>query len=45
VYTEHNRREVLWASVLDPDERTTFIRLLGKLLAAAPQLAVRRRHD
>ncbi len=45
VYAQHNRREALWASVLTPDERETVTRVLAKILAAAPTLDVRRRHD
>lgn len=43
VYAEHNRREQLWASVLNPDEVATVTRILEKILAAAPKLDVRRR--
>ena len=44
-YEEHNRREQLWASVLEPEELAAVTRALGKILAAAPGLDVRRHHD
>jgi DNA-binding MarR family transcriptional regulator len=44
-YAEHNRREQLWASVLEPEELAIVTRALGKILAAAPHLDVRRHHD
>lgn len=37
VFTEHNLREADWASALEPDERDTMIRLLGKLADAGQQ--------
>jgi len=37
VFTEHNLRESDWASALEPDERDTMIRLLGKLADAGQQ--------
>jgi DNA-binding MarR family transcriptional regulator len=37
VFREHNLREADWAATLDPDERDTLIRLLGKLANAAQQ--------
>lgn len=36
-FREHNARETAWASVLDPDERATLTRLLGKIADAADQ--------
>ena len=36
-YREHNRREGEWASALDPAERQTLLRLLGKLAIAGHQ--------
>ena len=37
VFREHNLRESDWAATLDPDERDTMIRLLGKLAHAGQQ--------
>ena len=37
VFREHNLRESDWAAMLDPDERDTMIRLLGKLAHAGQQ--------
>lgn len=42
-FRDHNAREADWASALDPDERTTLTRLLGKLADAADQPWVSRR--
>lgn len=36
-FRDHNAREADWASALDPDERATLTRLLGKLADAADQ--------
>lgn len=45
VYAEHNDRERLWASVLTSEERESVTRILAKLLSAASELDVRRRHE
>ncbi|MGJ3561405.1 hypothetical protein ACR6C2_36595 [Streptomyces sp. INA 01156] len=45
VYRAHNDRERLWARLLTPDERAAVVSALGKLLAAADDLEVRRRAD
>jgi DNA-binding MarR family transcriptional regulator len=37
VFVQHNRREADWADALEPDERDTLIRLLGKLADAGQQ--------
>jgi len=37
VFIEHNLRETDWALALEPDERNTLIRLLGKLADAGQQ--------
>ncbi|MBO4259548.1 MarR family winged helix-turn-helix transcriptional regulator [Streptomyces griseorubiginosus] len=42
-YRAHNEREGMWAQVLTPGERAGVISALGKLLAAADDLDVRRR--
>lgn len=42
-YHEHNIREQMWAEMLNPEERAALTSALGKLLAAAPHLDVRRR--
>ena len=44
VYREHNRREVDWATALDPDERATMIHLLSKLAAAGQDSWVNHRY-
>jgi hypothetical protein len=44
-YAEHNRREQLWASVLEPEERAAVTAALAKILAAVPQMDVRRRNQ
>ena len=36
-FVEHNKREADWAAALEPDERDTLIRLLGKLADAGQQ--------
>jgi DNA-binding MarR family transcriptional regulator len=37
VFVGHNQREADWAAALEPDERDTIIRLLGKLADAGQQ--------
>lgn len=37
VFAEHNRRESDWAAALEPDERATMVRLLGKLADTGQQ--------
>jgi DNA-binding MarR family transcriptional regulator len=43
-YEAHNQRERMWAEQLTAEERRVVTSALGKLLAAAPHLDVRRRH-
>lgn len=45
VYRAHNDRERLWSRLLTPEERAAVVSALGKLLAAADDLEVRRRAD
>lgn len=43
VFVDHNRREADWAAVLEPEERATLTRLLGKLADASQHAWVNHR--